>query len=152
MAAGDFNADGIPDLAIANNGSKNVTILLGDGTGAFAAATGSPYTTGNAPQSIAVADFNLDGAPDLAIANSSTDGTVTVLLGGSNGFTQGGLFTVGTSPHSVVVGDFNGDGFPDFAVDPAPGNTVTVYCSATAPAVSQPFPSLLRPRVQAPPQ
>ena len=40
-AVGDFNGDGIPDLAVANESSNNVTVLLGNGSGGFTAATGS---------------------------------------------------------------------------------------------------------------
>jgi len=79
IAVGDFNGDGHLDLAIANEDSNNVTVLLGDGTGRFTAAPGSPYHTGNSPTSVAVADMNGDGRPDLAISNA-TDDTITVLL------------------------------------------------------------------------
>ena len=79
VAAGDFNGDGFADIAIANAGDNTVTVLLGDGTGRFAAAAYSPLHVGSQPSGIAVADFNSDGNPDLAIANSG-DNTVTVLL------------------------------------------------------------------------
>ena len=48
VAVGDFNGDGKQDLAVANGGSDNVSILLGDGTGSFSAATnfaGGDYPT-----------------------------------------------------------------------------------------------------------
>jgi len=54
-------------------------VLLGNGAGAFTAAPGSPFPVGAWPTSVAVGDFNGDGKPDLAIANSN-DNTVTVLL------------------------------------------------------------------------
>ena len=53
VAAADFNGDGKLDLAVANSGSNNVTILLGNGDGTFTAAA-SP-ATGMAPNSIAIA-------------------------------------------------------------------------------------------------
>jgi len=80
VAVGDFNGDGKPDLATANFGSGNVSILLRDGTGDFTAAATSPETAGTNPQSVAVGDFNGDGKPDLATANSGS-GNVTILLG-----------------------------------------------------------------------
>ncbi len=89
LAVGDFNGDGKPDLAIANGASNNVTVLLGNGSGGFTAAPGSPFAVGSGPQSVAVGDFNGDGKPDLAIANFNGS-TVTVLLGtGTGGFTAG---------------------------------------------------------------
>src|SRR5271157_1234108 len=128
VAVADFNGDGRLDLAVANEGSHNVTVLLGNGTGGFTAAPGSPFPAGSSPISVAVGDFNGDGKPDLAIANEGGN-NVTVLLGnGTGGFTAapGSPFPVGTQPESVAVGDFNGDGKPDLAIANARSNTVTV--------------------------
>ena len=87
VVVGDFNGDGIQDLAMANGGSNNVTVLLGNGSGGFTAAAGSPFAVGSWPVSLAVGDFNGDGIQDLAIANFGGN-NVTVLLGnGSGGFT-----------------------------------------------------------------
>ena len=66
---GDFNGDGKQDLAVANDSSDNVSILLGNGTGNFSAATN--FAVGSGPFSVAVGDFNGDGKQDLAVANSS---------------------------------------------------------------------------------
>jgi hypothetical protein len=59
-----------------------VTILLGNGTGGFTEAAGSPVYVGDppvSPYSVAVGDFNRDGTPDLVTANYSN--TITILLG-----------------------------------------------------------------------
>jgi len=125
---GDFNGDGIPDLAAANNGGNTVTVLLGNGSGGFAAATGSPFAVGSGPVPVVVGDFNGDGIPDLATANNG-DNTVTVLLGNaSGGFTAstGSPFNVGSGPISMVVGDFNADGIQDLGVANLSDSTVTV--------------------------
>jgi hypothetical protein len=61
LASGDWNRDGRLDLAVANRGSKDVSILLGDGAGGFAAATGSPVSVAGTPIDVAVADLDHDG-------------------------------------------------------------------------------------------
>src|SRR6185295_7564898 len=125
VVVGDFNDDGKQDLAVANLGSSNVSILLGDGTGNFSAAANFGVAYG--PHSIAVGDFNGDGVQDLAVAAQTRgsillgDGkqdlvvanydsnNVSVFLGaGASHFPGATIFGVGAGPYSVTVGDFNG--------------------------------------------
>ncbi|MCZ8024957.1 MAG: FG-GAP-like repeat-containing protein, partial [Microcystis sp. LE19-10.1B] len=114
VTVGDFNGDGKSDLATANVGSNNVSVLLGTGTGSFGPATN--FSVGGGPFSVTVGDFNGDGKSDLAVANFSSQ-KVSVLLGtGTGSFGLATNFTVGSSPYSVTVGDFNGDGKSDLAV------------------------------------
>ena len=112
VAVGDFNRDGVPDLASAN--ALDVAVRLGTGTGSFGSATEFP--AGSGPRSVAAGDLNGDGFPDLAVANS-TSHDVSVLLGtGTGSFGTATNFPVDLAPSSVAVGDLNGDGFPDLAV------------------------------------
>ncbi|MGA2887460.1 MAG: FG-GAP-like repeat-containing protein [Terracidiphilus sp.] len=126
IAVGDFNGDGIPDLAVVNSNSNNLTILLGNGDGTFKANPVSPGT-GSYPVSVAVGDFNSDGKTDLAVANTY-DSTLTILLGNGDGtFTAAAASPqTGFSPESIAVGDFNGDGIPDLAVANGTSDTVTI--------------------------
>ncbi len=116
---GDFNNDGLLDLAVANSEDNTVSILLGNGDGTFTAASGSPVPVGAFPFFLAVSDFNGDGLADLAVSNEG-DSTVNVLLGNGDGtFTQAAGSPIpgfNYSPAQVVAADFNGDGVPDLAV------------------------------------
>ncbi len=123
VAVGDFNGDGVPDLAVAND-AGTVSVLLGNGQGSFQPQ--QTYPAGNQPFFIVTGDFNGDGVPDLATANSG-DGTISVLLGVRGGtFQQPQLYTVGGSPQSLTVADFNGDGMPDLATTDGDDNAVAV--------------------------
>src|SRR5438034_10249882 len=85
VAAGDFNRDGVLDLATANYGSNNVSVLLGNGDGTFQAAQ-TYATAGFNPEFVAVGDVNLDGRQDLAVAQSgSTASLVSVMRGNGDG-------------------------------------------------------------------
>src|SRR5437762_1037260 len=115
VAVGDFNADGLQDLAVADHDSNTVSVLLGVGNGDFQEAPQSPIAVGTTPVWIAVGDFNGDGKPDLAVANVNSD-TVSVLLGNGDGtFQAAQTFAVGDGPTSVTAGDFNRDGVQDLA-------------------------------------
>jgi hypothetical protein len=124
LAVGDFNGDGNLDLAVANFGSANVSILLGSASGVF--GTQTTFAVGTNPISIAVGDFIGNGRLDLAVANNGA-GTVGVLLGNGEGaFGTQVPYGVGTSPSSVVVGDFLGNGILDLVASNQIAGTVSV--------------------------
>ena len=114
VVVGDFNGDGIPDLAVAlNETSQSVGILLGDGTGNFTPVTKSPITAAGSP--IVVQDLNGDGIPDIVLSSASDD-SLTVLLGNGDGtfkVAPGSPTSTNYGAYPIVVADVNGDGIPD---------------------------------------
>jgi VCBS repeat-containing protein len=126
VAAGNFDADQDPDLAVANWFSESVSVLLGRAAGDFGTATNFSTGAGTFPFSVVVADFNADQRPDLAAASIYTS-NVSVLLGGANGtFGAPTSFPAGGTPYAVAVGEFNGDNDPDLAVANQGPATVSV--------------------------
>jgi hypothetical protein len=108
-ARGDFNGDGIVDVAVDGGG---LAVLLGTGAGRFGPASYFPYAD---PRYIAVADFDRDGNQDLAIA---AEGNIYVLLGdGVGGFVESWHAPDPIYAERIYVGDFDGDGLPDLVTN-----------------------------------
>ncbi len=155
VAIGDLNKDGKRDLAVANSGSGDVSVLLGNGSGGFVPAPGSPYPVGIGafalPRSVAIRDLNDDGKPDLAVAVYGGN-SVWVLRGdGSGGFVNapGSPYPVGKNPQSLAIRDLNEDGRPDLATANYHSDDVTVLLGNGAggfvEAPQSPFPVGRRP-------
>jgi hypothetical protein len=141
IAAGDFNRDGRPDLVVANFGGSTVSVLLDTTTAGAAAPTFAAqqtFSVGANPQSVAVADFNNDGRPDLAAANFGGN-TISILLdttavgAGTTSFAAQQTFAAGTNPQMLAAGDFNADGRPDLAFTDANSGAASVLLDTTAP-------------------
>ncbi|HSZ62816.1 MAG TPA: FG-GAP-like repeat-containing protein [Terriglobales bacterium] len=115
ITQGDFNGNGHNDLAMGVDGG--LLILAGNGDGTFASA--DSYDVGHTVGTVAVADFNGDNLPDIAVTVSAT--YPRILFG--NG---AGSFTLATDQNqsygsqppsgSMATGDFNGDGKNDLYV------------------------------------
>lgn len=89
-------------------------------------STARSFPVGQAPASVALGEFNLDGNADLVIANSGSR-TVTILSGdGEGSFHQSQEMYVGQTPAAVLTADFNGDGKSDIAVALKGENSVTI--------------------------
>jgi hypothetical protein len=109
-----FAGFGSSDLVTANGGSSNVSLMIGNGSGGFTNATGSPFSGPTTATDVATGDFNNDQIPDVVAAGNAN---IVVRLGNGSG-SLGGALTITNSllNSSVVTGDFNSDGNLDFAV------------------------------------
>lgn len=79
------------------------------------------YPAGRYPQQITAADFNGDGRPDLALANSyweeeAVKGVAILLNDGNGGYGAPAIYATGESADDLHTGDLNGDGHPDVVV------------------------------------
>jgi hypothetical protein len=140
IVAADFNKDGKLDLAVANSADGTLSIYLGGTNGVFSAP--STYSIPGVflqittPTSLVVGDFDGNGTPDIAVAQSSilldlipVNGVVDIMLGdGAGGFPTANVsqVTVGLNPTSIVAGYFNGGSNLDFAVTNKSSNNISV--------------------------
>jgi hypothetical protein len=126
VQAADLNNDGNLDLVTANASATSdgsVSVLLGNGDGTFGAP--AVYPVGGRPFSVAIADLNNDGSPDIVVGTSAN--TVSVLLNNGDGtFAPAQTFAAGPRTTGVAVGDFNNDGNPDILVTNYDGASVSL--------------------------
>jgi PASTA domain/FG-GAP-like repeat/FG-GAP repeat len=127
LVSGDFNGDGITDIAVGvnpgpgNTGTSGVYVLFGKTDGTFAQPVKIDASLN--PTGLAAADINGDGKADLVVADEGAfspqvNGALHVYLGNANGtFTSAAAPTTPASNYSVIaLGDLNGDGKLDLIV------------------------------------
>lgn len=157
LAVADLNGDGKLDMVVANmcqstikggycTGNGQVSVMLGNGDGTFQSPVA--YDSGGYQAvSVAIADLNGDGIPDLVVANQcrkpqryygeqycDTDGVISVFLGNGDGTFQSAVTydSGGITAGSVAIADMNGDGIPDLIV----ANQCEKNCEYSGGAVS----------------
>ncbi|MFG0247078.1 MAG: FG-GAP-like repeat-containing protein [Phycisphaerales bacterium JB052] len=123
LNTGDYDDDGIQDLLYTVG--NNISLLKGQGRGEFDAPRG--YHADLFTISIKGADLNLDGWPDVVVANKKSD-AVGIFLNTGDG--DGTLspqisYTADNGTDCVVTSDLNGDGWPDLATANGIGDTVS---------------------------
>ena len=110
VASGDWNADSHTDLAVADSIGSRVSVVLGDGAGAFLQAEN--FVVGASPIALVAEDLNFDGATDLIVLNRDSR-SVTVLAGNATTFTLARTIPLGGSGTliALAVGLFDGEVF-----------------------------------------
>jgi hypothetical protein len=123
IAMGDFNGDGILDVATVDYFANAADVSIGNGDGTF--KTPVAYPVGRGPYYIATGALKKDGVLDLVVANGD-GGTMSVLIGRGNSTFKGQqAYTTGFQPEFVAIGDVNMDGYADILIanygDPSVG-------------------------------
>ncbi|HKR58498.1 MAG TPA: FG-GAP-like repeat-containing protein, partial [Pyrinomonadaceae bacterium] len=129
-ALGDLNGDGKPDIAVANNASSNISVLLGVGDGTF--GTKTDYDAATGPYAVVTVDLNGDSKLDIvAVSGGFSSSQVSVFLGNGDGTFQSRVdyaffaFLQGLpQPNSIFASDFNNDSKADVVTLNREGATV----------------------------
>lgn len=134
VAVGDLNADGYPDLAIADSptitaedaGGDGLWILLDNGAGGFTTMKGSPFQSGRSPSRVAIGDLNGDKVNDVAVTNYN-DKSVTVFYVGDATVSEIQTLKAGRRPNGIAISDLNQDGKNDIVVGNYDDGTLIIY-------------------------
>ena len=133
----DLNGDGIPDIVIASAWDGHVSILLGSGDATYVPFVTVP--TGVLAVGLSVADYNFDGALDIAVTDTDRN-TFGILFGNLNQSTQTGdgtfasisqTFTTDVWPVTIESVDLNHDGLLDIVTVNQQSADVGVFMSVT---------------------
>jgi FG-GAP-like repeat len=129
IAITDFNKDGNPDLCVANTEVSALSVFSGDGNGYFQQVEKSPFKVHSRPHThgIAVADFNGDGAIDLATDDWGNNQVLIIFGDGKGNFSDESFYKVGNRPYQRLrTADVNKDGKSDIVTTNLEGNNATV--------------------------
>ena len=143
VSIGDINDDGLPDLAVANLNSNDVSILLNTTATTPTFSPQVTFATGTNPRDVSIGDFNGDGKPDLVVTNTTSTSASILLNTTTTGATTPTFatnvdFATGTNSLSVSIGDINGDGLPDLAVANLNSNSVSILLNTTTTGATTP--------------
>jgi len=124
-ARGNFNGDGIPDLALADGSGQRVIVMKGNGDGTFTQI--ASVFVGFIPEDVAAGDLNGDGRDDLATADSFSFSMSVVLSTAGGGYSGAQRYFGLLGPVSLRMADFDGDGDLDVAIPTVLDSKVKVY-------------------------
>jgi hypothetical protein len=111
-APGDFNLDGLPDIATASSAESRVSVLLGLGNGSFQATQYA--NVGTTPHGIAILDADGDADMDIATANTGSGNVALLINNGSGVFAPAQFFNGGgNGEYGLASADMNNDGILD---------------------------------------
>lgn len=137
ITTGDYNGDGLADLAVATGNPDFASVFVNNGAGfngPFNYATGGLNSSG-----IRTADLNCDGHPDLVVSNSDSH-NISVLANNGNGtFAAAQVFATGNEPSELTIGNWDGDRDLDIAVANKLSNNISVLINDTCATVSGDF-------------
>jgi hypothetical protein len=137
IATGDFDRDGVPDLAVANADNNTITVLIGKRGGGIASS--STISAPGNPRGLVIADMNGDGWLDIAYTRYQQRQFVILFMTGASA--AGVSYTAATGgpqPQGIIAADFNRDGRVDLAMASVSTTGLTVYYAGPLHSINEP--------------
>ena len=136
ISIGDVDGDGRPDVVVAYQLGKQVSVLLNNSSaGAVSFLAKTDFSCRGNSSAVAIGDIDRDGKPDIVVANFLNN-NVSVLknstAGGGLSFAGPVDFVTGNAPGSLCISDLDGDGKADLVVGNYASNTVSVLQNQSA--------------------
>ncbi len=138
VSIGNLDADGKPDLAVANYNSNTVSVFRNISTlGNISFTAKVDFTTGTNPYDVKIGDLNGDGKSELAVSNNSNiSNSISVFrntsVSGSISFAAKIDFITGVNPNNLSIGDLDGDGKSEITVSNTNSNTLSLLRNTSA--------------------
>ena len=126
IAIGDYNGDLRKDIAVMNDGTQSVDMMLGDGKGTFTPQTDVGFRFAMAPFLVSAGDFNNDRRSEIVVAYEDHDNVDVLRAYDTGSFRRPMPYSTRTGPQSVAVGDFNNDSRLDIVVANSADKSVSV--------------------------
>lgn len=129
LAVGDFNNDGVVDIAATNSYDFSVIIFLALDTVTFKNVTSIQTAKSHHPYSLVIADFNHDKKLDIALSNPSNNDVSLIFGNGSMNFSAEEYISTGDNsyPRFITSVDINRDNVLDIIVTNAGSNNVGIF-------------------------
>jgi hypothetical protein len=128
VESGDFDGDQFPDLVTSASFDNELSVLTGDGQGAFTAS--DPIPASSIPRAVAVGRLDSDSLDDIVAAKWGSD-EIQVSLSNGDGTFDSTDYPTGTDPYDVTLADLNGDGALDIVTPDNQSHQLTIYKGAT---------------------
>lgn len=115
VVVGDFNRDGIPDVAVTEGVASRLAVLLGDGKGGLSKPEQYEVSMGLSGYLVS-ADVDRDGILDLVVTNAGRNSVGLLRGNGDGSFSKAEMIAIVENAQETAFADFNLDGIPDLAI------------------------------------
>lgn len=135
VAVGDLNADGKPDIAVADSTDKIYILRNTSSVGSISFAPAVQLQVSFNTMFVAITDLNRDGKPDIVVTTDAFSRLVILRNTTTNGilsFAPNQLTGIIPGPVAVAAGDLNGDGWPDLVTANQWDNTVSILTNTSS--------------------